>query len=56
MGWAVDHRRRFRVGEQEGPFRMTVVYRQEGDVWKMTHFHGSVGVLNEDAIGIALPI
>ena len=29
VGWAVDHRMRFRVGEQEGPFRMTVVYRRE---------------------------
>jgi hypothetical protein len=55
IGWAVDHRMRFRVGEHEGPFRMTVVYRQEDGVWKMVHFHSSIGVSNADAIGVELP-
>ena len=55
IGWAVDHRMRFRVGEQEGPFRMTIIYRREDGVWKMVHFHSSIGVPNEDAIGIELP-
>ena len=55
VGWAVDHRMRFRVGEQEGPFRMTVVYRREDGVWKMVHFHSSIGVPNADAIGVELP-
>jgi hypothetical protein len=55
VGWAIDHRMRFRVGEQEGPFRMTVVYRQEDGIWKMVHFHSSIGVPNEDAIGVELP-
>jgi hypothetical protein len=55
VGWAVDHRMRFRVGEQEGPFRMTVVYRREDGIWKMVHFHSSIGVPNEDALGVELP-
>ena len=42
-------------GEQEGPFRMTVVYRRVDGVWKMVHFHSSLGVPNEDAIGVELP-
>ena len=40
----------FRLGEQEGPFRLTIVYRREDGVWKMVHFHSSIGVPNEDAI------
>jgi hypothetical protein len=55
IGWAVDHQMRFHVGEQEGPFRMTVVYRREDGVWKMVHFHSSIGVPNADAIGVELP-
>jgi len=34
---------------------MTVVYRHEDGLWKMVHFHSSIGVPNEDAIGIELP-
>ncbi len=55
VGWAVDRGLRFRVGEQETPFRMSAVYHQEDGLWKMVHFHSSIGVPNEDAIGIALP-
>ena len=28
---------------------------QEDGVWKMVHFHSSIGVPNEDAIGVELP-
>ena len=55
VGWAVDRGLRFRVGEQETPFRLSVVYHQEDGVWKMVHFHSSIGVPNEDAIGVELP-
>jgi hypothetical protein len=54
VGWAVDRRLRFRVAEQEIPFRMSVVYHQEDGEWKMVHFHSSIGVPNEDAIGAEL--
>ena len=55
VGWAVDRGLRFRLGEEETPFRRSVVYRREDGEWKMVHFHSSIGVANEDAIGIALP-
>ena len=55
VGWAVDRGLRFRVGEEETPFRMSVVYRREDGEWKMVHFHSSLGVPNEEAIGVALP-
>ena len=43
---------RFRVGDQEFPFRLSVVYRREDGAWKMVHFHSSVGVPNEEAVGV----
>lgn len=41
---AVDRSVRFRLGDQEAPFRLSVVYRREEGEWKMVHFHSSVGV------------
>jgi hypothetical protein len=32
-----------------------VVYRREDEDWKMVHFHSSVGVSNEEALGVDLP-
>ena len=55
VGWAVDPTARFRLGDQEIPFRFSVVYRREDGAWKMVHFHSSVAVSNEEAIGIELP-
>ena len=55
VGWAVDRGLRFRVGDQEFPFRLSVVYRREDGAWKMVHFHCSVGVPNEEAVGVELP-
>ena len=55
VGWAVDRGLRFRVGDQEFPFRLSVVYRREDGAWKMVHFHSSVGVPNEEAVGVELP-
>ena len=55
VGWAVDRSVRFRIGDQEIPFRFSVVYRREDGVWKMVHFHSSIGVPNDEAIGLALP-
>ena len=54
-GWAVDRQLRFRVGEREQPFRMSVVYRREAGVWRMVHFHSSLGVPNDAALGVTLP-
>ena len=55
VGWAIDRGMRFRVGEQETPFRMSAVYRREEGVWKLVHVHSSIGVPNEEAIGVELP-
>jgi hypothetical protein len=54
VGWAVDRTVRLRVGDQEAPFRFSVVYRREDGAWKMVHFHSSVAVSNEEALGVAL--
>jgi hypothetical protein len=55
VGWAVDRMVRFRVGDQETPFRFSVVYRREDGEWKMVHFHSSIAVPNEEALGVTLP-
>jgi hypothetical protein len=54
VGWAVDRGLRFRVGGEETPFRMSLVYRREQGEWKMVHFHSSLGVTNAEAIGVEL--
>ena len=54
VGWAVDRMVRFRIGDHEVPFRFSVVYRREDGDWKMVHFHSSVAVPNEEAIGVEL--
>jgi hypothetical protein len=53
--WAIDRTVRFCIGDQEAPFRFSVVYRHEDGEWKMVHFHSSVGVSNEEARGVTLP-
>ena len=55
IGWAVDRGLRFRVGDREIPWRLSVVYRREDGEWKMVHFHGSIGVPNAEAVGFELP-
>jgi hypothetical protein len=52
VGWAVDRRLRFHLGDREIPFRLSVVYHREDGAWKMVHFHSSVGVPNEEAVGV----
>ena len=56
VGWAVDRRVRVHIGDHEVPFRFSVVYRREDGAWKMVHFHSSIGVPNEDVLGVELPI
>ena len=52
---AGDRALRFRIGEREQPFRMSMVYRREEGVWRMVHFHSSLGVPNDAALGVTLP-
>ena len=55
VGWAIDRTVRFCIGDQEAPFRFSVVYRHEDGEWKLVHFHSSVGASNEGARGVTLP-
>ena len=55
VGWAVDRGLRFRVGNREIPWRLSVVYHREDGEWKMVHFHSSFGVPNAEAVGVELP-
>ncbi len=55
VGWAVDRGLRFRVGDEEIPFRVSAVYHREDGEWRMVHFHCSVGVPDEDQMGTELP-
>jgi hypothetical protein len=55
VGWAVDRTVRFRIGEQEAPCRIGVVYRREDGEWNMLHFHSSIAVSNKEALGVELP-
>jgi hypothetical protein len=55
VGWAVDRSMRFRLGDLEVPFRFSVVFRREDGEWKMVHFHSSVAVSNDEALGVTLP-
>jgi hypothetical protein len=54
VGWAVDRHLRFRHAGQEVPCRLTVVYRREDGAWRLVHFHASIPVGNEEALGVAL--
>jgi hypothetical protein len=33
---------------------MTVLYRREDGAWRLVHFHASIPVGNEEALGVAL--
>jgi hypothetical protein len=33
VGWAIDRTVRFRIGDQEAPFRFSVVYRHDDGEW-----------------------
>ncbi len=55
VGWAVDRGLRFRVGDEEIPFRVSAVYHREDGEWRMVHFHCSVGVSDEDVMGTEVP-
>jgi len=56
VGWISDRAVAFRLEDgTEVPFRFTAVFHKEDGDWKMVQFHTSVGVLNESAVGKALP-
>ncbi len=56
VGWISDRAAALRLENgTEVPFRFTAVFHKEDGDWKMVQFHTSVGVLNESAVGKALP-
>lgn len=54
VGWAVDRSARFRFADQEFPFRFSVVYHREEGEWRMVHFHSSLPVSDQEALGTEL--
>ena len=55
IGWAVDLEPSFRLGEVVAPFRLTSIFRREDGEWRIVHWHCSVPVPNEEAMGQELP-
>ncbi len=54
VGWVADQGT-FRMPDgTEVPFRMTVVVHREDGEWKVVQEHASIGVRNEDALGVEL--
>ncbi len=54
IGWAAD-RGAFRLPDgTEVPFRLTAVFRQEDGDWKLVQEHASIGVPNEETLGVEL--
>lgn len=55
IGWAADEPRLTLRGERIGSLRLTVVFDREDGGWRIVQLHTSIGVPNEQSIGMALP-
>jgi adenylate cyclase len=55
VGWVVDLEPRFHLGEVVAPFRLTCVFHREDGDWRIVHWHSSLPVANEEAMGQELP-
>jgi hypothetical protein len=55
VGWVVDLEPRFRLGEVVAPFRLTCIFHREDGEWRIVHWHCSLPVPNEEAMGQELP-
>ncbi len=54
VGWVAD-RPTFRLPDGTAlPIRITGVYRREDGAWRLVQWHASIGVSNEEAIGMEL--
>jgi ketosteroid isomerase-like protein len=56
IGWVVDLEPRFRLGEVVAPFRLTNIFHREDGEWRIVHWHCSLPVPNEEAMGQELPM
>lgn len=54
VGWAADHPKLKLPDGTEKPARLTVIFHQEDDTWKIIHVHVSFGVSNEEVFGQTL--
>ena len=54
VGWVAD-RGTFKLPDgTDVPFRLTAVFLHENGDWKLIHEHASIGVSNEEAVGVEL--
>jgi hypothetical protein len=56
VGWAVDRPSIQLPDGAEIPVRISAVYHQEDAAWKLVHWHVSIGVPNEEAVGQELTV
>jgi ketosteroid isomerase-like protein len=52
VGWVADRAKFVLPDGTEAPFRWTGVFHQEGGEWKLIQGHASVGVPNQEALGL----
>lgn len=55
VGWVIDLEPRFRLGEVVAPFRLTCIFCREDGEGRIVHWHSSLPVPNEEAMGQELP-
>ena len=55
VGWVADHPKFKLADGTEIPLRLTAVFHKENNDWKFVQWHFSVGVPNEELLGMALP-
>jgi ketosteroid isomerase-like protein len=54
VGWVAGHPTLRLADGTEMPLRLTLVFHKEQGEWKIVHWHSSLGIANEDAIGETL--
>jgi ketosteroid isomerase-like protein len=56
VGWVMDHPKFKLPDGKEIRSRLTAVFHREDGQWRIIHYHASIGVSNEEAIGKALMV
>jgi hypothetical protein len=54
VGWAASRVILKMPDGRNVPFRATGLFRQEHGIWKLMQWHNSIGITNEEAIGLNL--
>ena len=55
VGWVADEARLEMPGGSSVTMRTTTVFHREDGEWRLVHGHSSVGVPNEESVGMSLP-